>query len=76
MYERMTPVVAVPFVLFIAAFPGFNEELLFRGYIQRRLLARWSPWLAISVTSALFALMHVMPLPYSWQRRSGCGSGL
>jgi membrane protease YdiL (CAAX protease family) len=61
LYRQMTWATAVPFVLFIALSPGFMEELLFRGYIQSRLLQRWSAWLAILVTSALFALMHVAP---------------
>ena len=59
--DNITLAEAVPFVLFIAIVPGVVEELLFRGYIQRRLLERWSPGWAIGVTSVLFALMHVMP---------------
>ena len=60
-YQQMTPEMAVPFVLFIALAPGIAEELFFRGYVQRRLLQRWSPAWAILVTSALFGGMHVMP---------------
>jgi uncharacterized protein len=52
---------AIPFVLFIAIVPGIVEELLFRGYVQGRLLERWSPWVAITVTSLLFAIVHVQP---------------
>jgi len=61
LFDNMTLVDAVPFVLFIALVPGVVEELLFRGYIQRRLIQRWSPVTAIGVTSVLFALVHVMP---------------
>jgi membrane protease YdiL (CAAX protease family) len=61
LYRQMTWAWAVPFVLCIALFPGFVEELLFRGYIQSRLLQRWPAWLAVLVTSALFALLHVAP---------------
>lgn len=61
LYEKMTPAWALPYVLFIALAPGFMEELLFRGYMQRRLLQRWSPAVAIGVTSLLFALMHGAP---------------
>jgi uncharacterized protein len=61
MYEQMTPQAAIPFVLFIAIAPGVFEELLFRGYIQQRLLQRWPAWLAILTASLLFALMHVVP---------------
>ncbi|MBI3461730.1 MAG: CPBP family intramembrane metalloprotease [Planctomycetes bacterium] len=61
LFQNMTPAWGVVFVLFIALAPGFCEELLFRGYVQRRLLARWRPLVAISVTSLLFAMMHIMP---------------
>jgi membrane protease YdiL (CAAX protease family) len=61
LYQKMTLAVAVPWVLFIAIVPGFTEELFFRGYIQRRLLARWRPSLAILLTSLLFAVMHIDP---------------
>jgi membrane protease YdiL (CAAX protease family) len=60
-WKNMGPVAAIPFVMFIALMPGFGEEMLFRGYIQRRLLQRWSPALAILVSSILFAIVHVMP---------------
>lgn len=63
LYEQMTPAMAIPFIFFIAVFPGLNEEMLFRGYMQRRLLERWSPWVAILIASALFALLHIMPHP-------------
>lgn len=56
-----TPLLSIGFVLFIAFAPGFTEELFFRGYMQRRLLQRWSPWAAIGVTSLMFALLHIMP---------------
>ena len=61
LYDQMTWAVAGPFIAFIALAPGIFEELLFRGYMQRRLLERWPAWVAIGVTSLLFALLHVMP---------------
>jgi membrane protease YdiL (CAAX protease family) len=61
LYNNMTLGWAVPFVLFIALAPGIAEEVLFRGYMQRRFLARWKPWTAILVTSVIFAIYHVMP---------------
>jgi membrane protease YdiL (CAAX protease family) len=61
LFKDMTPQAAVPFVLFIAIFPGVIEELLFRGYVQRRLLERWRPVTAIFVSSLLFALVHMQP---------------
>jgi membrane protease YdiL (CAAX protease family) len=61
LYKAMKPEDAVPFVLFIAVLPGVIEELLFRGYVQRRLLERWHPATAILVSSTLFALVHLQP---------------
>lgn len=48
----------------ISAIPALVEETLFRGYIQRRLLQRWSPAAAITVSSLLFAAMHVDSLQH------------
>lgn len=61
LYESMTLAAAAPFVLYIAVAPGICEELMFRGYVQRRLLQRWRPAWAIGVTSVVFALVHVAP---------------
>jgi membrane protease YdiL (CAAX protease family) len=61
LYENLTPAWALPFVLFIALAPGLCEELLFRGYCQRRFLERWHPAVAILVSSLIFALFHVDP---------------
>jgi membrane protease YdiL (CAAX protease family) len=44
--------------------PPLIEEPLFRGYIQRRLLQRWSPAVAIGVSSLLFAVMHMDSLQH------------
>jgi membrane protease YdiL (CAAX protease family) len=52
---------AVPFVLFLALVPGLVEEAFFRGYVQRRLLARWPAWAAVGVTAGLFGLLHMHP---------------
>ena len=49
-------ILATNFVVMLV--PAFVEECLFRGYIQRRLLERWSPSVAISVTTLLFASLH------------------
>ena len=48
-------------LLCFAALPAFSEEWLFRGYVQTRLAQRWSPWLAILVSSLLFSVIHVDP---------------
>jgi membrane protease YdiL (CAAX protease family) len=42
----------------LSLLPVLVEEIMFRGYIQRRLLQRWSPAMAIGVSTLLFALMH------------------
>ncbi len=49
-------------VFLIGVMPGIAEELLFRGYLQSRLEKRWRPWLAILVSSVLFALAHFDPM--------------
>ena len=61
LFDNMTLAAAVPFVLSIAILPGISEELMFRGYIQRRLLERWSPVWAIGATSLVFAIVHIQP---------------
>ncbi len=58
---RMTWTDGALFVVCLAIVPGFVEELLFRGYVQRRLLQRWRPGPAIAVSTLLFALMHIDP---------------
>lgn len=37
------------------------EETLFRGYVQRRLLERWPPAVAIAVSTLMFGLAHLDP---------------
>lgn len=60
-FGGMTAGMAVPWILFIAFAPGFSEEILFRGYLQTRLLERWSPGMAIFVSALLFAVFHLIP---------------
>lgn len=60
-FEKITPFWGVLFVILVALSPGFVEEMLFRGYIQQRLLQRWSPAWAIGVTSVMFGLVHLAP---------------
>ncbi len=38
--------------------PAVVEEALYRGYLQRRLLQRWSPAFSIGISTLLFALLH------------------
>jgi membrane protease YdiL (CAAX protease family) len=53
-----TLAVSIAMAALTALVPAVFEELLFRGYIQRRLLQRWSPAVAIGVQGVLFALLH------------------
>lgn len=46
----------------VAVMPGVCEELLFRGYVQRRLLRRWHVLPAILLTSVMFAVAHFDPM--------------
>ena len=61
LYENMTNGWAIVFIVSIGVLPGLGEELLFRGFIQRRLLQRFSPTVAIGITSFVFGLCHVTP---------------
>jgi uncharacterized protein len=49
-------------ILVIGIAPGIAEELLFRGYIQTRLTARWGAVWGVLITSVLFAVFHLDPL--------------
>jgi membrane protease YdiL (CAAX protease family) len=44
--------------LLVSVLPAICEEALFRGVGQRRFLERWSPFAAIGVAGALFAVSH------------------
>jgi len=45
-------------LIMLSVVPAVVEETLFRGYIQRRLLQRWTPLAAIATSTAFFALAH------------------
>lgn len=45
--------------LLAAVLPGVVEEIMFRGYLQSRLLDRWHPWAAIMWSAVLFAAAHL-----------------
>jgi len=49
----------IPLALMVGITPGICEELLFRGYVQTRLVQRWGGILAILITSAVFAAFHM-----------------
>lgn len=49
-------------VVFGGILPGVGEELFFRGFLGRGLVARWGPYWGILLTSFLFGAMHLYPL--------------
>lgn len=55
------PLSMLALVLMIGVGPAIAEELLFRGYAQRALVARWGPAAGIGATSVLFAAAHLDP---------------
>ena len=61
LFDGMTVDSAIVFVILIGVVPGIVEEVLFRGYMQRRLVKRWGAVTGITVTSILFALVHGAP---------------
>ncbi len=76
LYEQMTVEWALPFILFIALGPGFCEELLFRGYMQSRLVERWGPAVGILIASLLFGVFHIMPHAIAFATPIGIWLGL
>src|SRR6056297_2546063 len=61
LYENISTPWAFVLIAVVGIFPGVSEELFFRGFVQRRLLHRYSPVTAIGITTILFALLHVTP---------------
>jgi len=51
----------IVFILFVGIAPGLFEEIVFRGYMQQRLVKRWGPTIGIVVTSIVFGLCHITP---------------
>jgi membrane protease YdiL (CAAX protease family) len=49
-------------LLFAVMFPAIPEELTFRGVIQQGFERRYSPAIAITLTSLIFALFHLDPI--------------
>lgn len=49
----------IPLALMVGMTPGICEELLFRGYVQTRLVERMGAVLAILITSVVFAAFHM-----------------
>lgn len=62
LHRQLTWTTGVWFLVAVTLPPGFAEEMLFRGYVQRRLLRRWRAGWAILFTSAVFAIVHLEPV--------------
>ncbi len=52
----------VGLIVIVAVVPGVVEELLFRGYLQSRLLQRWPPLLAVGASALIFSAAHLDPI--------------
>ena len=52
----------LPAALFVVAVtPAVCEEFLFRGYMFSAMKQRYTPWVAILITSATFGVFHMSP---------------
>ena len=58
-YGRMDTVTALLFLGVIAVGPALGEEILFRGYVQRRWQMCWPLPAAVLLTSLFFAVFHL-----------------
>lgn len=49
-------------LLIIAVAPAISEELVFRGMVGRGLVARWGVMIGVSISSLMFAAVHLHPV--------------
>ncbi len=54
----------ITMLLFIAVIPAVCEEFLIRGFLQRSLEERFRPFIAILISSIVFAGMHLNPVDF------------
>lgn len=52
------PIELIANLLVIAILPAFGEEVLFRGFIQKRLSQQLPAWAAITITALIFSAVH------------------
>jgi len=57
--NSLSPLALAVANLAIGILPGTAEELLFRGYIQTRLCARWGMARGITCTALMFGIIHL-----------------
>lgn len=60
--SQMSPPMFAVALLFGSLGAGTAEELLFRGYMQTRLVARWGPLAGVAISAVLFGLVHFDPI--------------
>ncbi|MEM6830209.1 MAG: CPBP family intramembrane glutamic endopeptidase [Bacteroidota bacterium] len=60
-FEQLTPVAAVFHVLVTGLFPGFFEEITFRGFFQGHLSKRVGVPVSILIMAITFGLVHIAP---------------
>jgi membrane protease YdiL (CAAX protease family) len=60
-YESFAEGPWVLILLFGCVLPGVGEEILYRGFLGRGLVARWGLWWGTMWTSLLFAAIHLDP---------------
>lgn len=74
--EGVRGITLVLALLTIALAPGFAEELLCRGLVQRGLQARWGPGLGIPLAALFFGAIHLEPIHASFATGLGLYLGL
>lgn len=62
MFRSLSGSAFLAMTLGISLLPGVCEELLFRGYMQSRLVQSMPAWRAISISTFVFAFAHVDPM--------------
>ncbi len=72
MMKSLSPGGAIVAVTLLGLLPGLVEELLFRGYIQTRLVARWGATWGIFWTALLFGISHLDPMQGLFAVIVGC----
>jgi membrane protease YdiL (CAAX protease family) len=62
MARNATPAQYATLLVVVSVFPAVCEELLFRGYCQTRLVARWGSFWGIGISAVMFGLIHMDPV--------------
>lgn len=59
MAKTGSPIQCATLLAVVSLFPAVCEELLFRGYVQTRLIARWGSIRGIAISAVMFGLIHM-----------------